>query len=241
MPCLHHPDATDGLAPCEACAESFCPSCLAERGGTLYCRECLKDLVACTNHPEATQGVSRCFFCAEPFCSDCLVPLLEGYYCARCKGLRVEDLLAGEDTNPLEYASIGSRVGAVAIDLALLAVPLFLASAVWDFVPIRGAYEDVAFFGLLAGMLLIWLLYEAILLARWGQTLGKMALEIKVLTPRGEEIPLRSALVRAVLRPVVFLVASPILLLVDLSLAQNSDDRASLLDRAARTRVVNWR
>lgn len=201
----------------------------------------------CKNHPDVEEGLAWCSRCGEEFCRDCVVELGGGLYCAGCKGEQVKDIVSGADAALLDLASIGRRFVAILIDglvlgacylvlfLVLMAV-LFTATAT----PWGGRQMAIAF--QMAVMLVgavVSVVYEGLMLQHGGQTVGKMALSIKVVTPQGGEISPGQAWGRALVR-VLFNVLS-YLSIIDYLPAFFSTDKKCIHDMAAGTRVVNWR
>ena len=132
----------------------------------------------CRNHPEIEAGLARCERCGGAFCPDCVVLLSGKAFCADCKGEQVRDLESGADTTALDLASTGRRFGAQVIDgFAVEGISVVLGAAL-------GAMGAGPVAGFVAGILCV-LLYDGVLLQMRGQTLGKMALKVKVVTPEG--------------------------------------------------------
>jgi uncharacterized RDD family membrane protein YckC len=201
----------------------------------------------CKNHPLVEDGLSYCSRCGQRFCRDCVVEIGGFVYCASCKQEAVGDLRAGLPAVGLELASVGRRFAALFIDSLLLSVPLMvlLFAALFSFgvlSPKAGqqpnpvailAIEGVFWLAMLAG----WILYEGLMLRSGGQTLGKKALGIKVVSPGGAEISAGQAFGRAALRQLLGLV--PCLGLVNYLVAFGQE-RTCIHDMGARTRVINW-
>lgn len=90
---------------------------------------------------------------------------------------------------PLVYASFWRRLGALLVDLAVVAP--FVALDLW--------LDRLSRTYSLASLLPLFLLASAYTIyfhARWGQTLGKMAAGIKVVSLDGSNISLRQAFLR---------------------------------------------
>jgi uncharacterized RDD family membrane protein YckC len=82
------------------------------------------------------------------------------------------------------------------------------------------------------------IMYEALMLAKRGQTLGKMALKIKVVRDDGSDISAGQAWGRALSRSLMGITI--ILGFIDIIMIF-SGTRTCLHDRMAKTRVVNWK
>jgi uncharacterized RDD family membrane protein YckC len=95
-------------------------------------------------------------------------------------------------------------------------------------------------FGFMAGMLAfaaVVVVYEALMLKARGQTLGKMAVGIRVVTPDGAPISAGQAWGRAVLRQVFFSYFA----LINYLPALFTKQRTCLHDMIVKTRVVRTR
>ena len=140
-----------------------------------------------------------------------------------------------------ETRVIGRRVLATILDLMLLGVvtSLFTAPAAlldgWERGGVNDAVSGVFFFAGGLAALVVYLAYYTIMEGRFGQTLGKMALSIKVVREGDGRAPgTRAALLRTVFRIVdsigSYLVAFVVVLV--------SDKNQRLGDMVAKTLVV---
>ncbi|HET9226043.1 MAG TPA: RDD family protein [Thermoanaerobaculia bacterium] len=203
----------------------------------------------CKNHPFVEDRLTRCSRCAETFCPDCIVEIGGLPYCLDCKTESMRDLRSGVPLLDLDLATVGRRFVALFLDWLILLIPiLILFFAV--FVPIglisldSGGPEDLpaflAIFGnifLSLGVAAIYILYEGLMLSRGGQTIGKKAMSIKVVTAEGAEMTKAQAWGRVAARQVLGLV--PCLGLIDYLVAFGQE-RTTIHDMMAKTRVVNW-
>jgi uncharacterized RDD family membrane protein YckC len=194
----------------------------------------------CVYHPTVEQGLVRCSRCARSFCPDCLVHIRGLPSCAACKSEHVRDLQSGTAPGALELASIGRRFGALWIDgmltgavsMAILIPVIGLAAAGQAY---TGSEDAGAAAVLLVYPVLIALpfVYDAVMVQMRGQTLGKMAVGIKVVTPSGEDVSPGQAWGRAGARTVLnFCVA------IDYLPALGTRERTCIHDMLARTRVI---
>jgi uncharacterized RDD family membrane protein YckC len=191
--------------------------------------------MACTNHPDVESGLAECSRCGKPFCGSCLVFLGGRLHCAVCKSEQVRDLYAGTDRTELALASIGRRFAAIWLDGLILMVPTVavLAAAAFFGSGVETFLELIAFpFALL--LAIPGLLYEGLMLSWRGQTVGKIALRIKVVTPSGEAISAGQAWGRVAIRSLLF----SLLTLVNYLPAFFTKERTCVHDLVARTRVV---
>lgn len=194
-------------------------------------------VLACRNHPDVIEGLRYCSRCGQAFCPDCLVTIHGNSYCASCKAEQVLDLASGVDRGMLDLAGIGRRFGAFFIDSLLLSIPMIiiavlafaLASAGKDFNPL---WIQPSF---LIGIA-IYVVYEALMIGARGQTLGKIAMRIKVVRPDGTPVSKGQAWGRAFMRQILL----SCLALFNYLPAFFTKDRTCLHDLVANTRVVNW-
>lgn len=200
----------------------------------------------CKNHPYVEDRLTRCSRCAEAFCPDCIVEIGGMPYCLSCKTESMRDLRSGVPLSGLDMATIGRRFGAIFLDGLILTVPLVLVvlllllplgliEAGDETIPPYLAIFGNIFVSLLAGA--AYILYEGLMLAAGGQTVGKKAMRIKVVTAEGGDISSGQAWGRAVSRQLLGLV--PCLGLVDYLVAFGKE-RTCIHDMMAKTRVVNW-
>ncbi|HET7437806.1 MAG TPA: RDD family protein [Thermoanaerobaculia bacterium] len=187
----------------------------------------------CQNHVDVAEGVRRCSRCGTPYCNDCLVEI-QGYpYCATCKTEQLLDVRSGVDATVLDYASISRRFGASFVDGLITGVPALIV--IFSVVGMQSAAGSSGFMGgwfLLPS--LIAMVYEALMLKAKGQTLGKMALKVKVVAPDGRALSTGQAWGRAVGR-----VLLGFLYIVDYIPAFFTKEKTTLHDMFAKTRVVN--
>lgn len=200
----------------------------------------------CVNHPDVVADLSACSRCGKQFCGDCVITLQGKTICAGCKGERVQDIKSGSVMEDLDMAGRGARLGGAIIDglvmIALILPPLFAFgafSAVTTTGKVTTSSDGVGEILLITVFpLAIGALYEALMLTWRGQTLGKMALKLKVVRPDGSDISGGQAWGRAVSR--ILMSATRILGFID-TLMIFSKPRTTLHDRIAKTRVVNWK
>ena len=171
----------------------------------------------CPNHPAVEVGLEGCERCGGTFCPDCYVVLRDAPYCAACKLELVRDLRSGIEPGALEYGSTGRRLAALFLDNFLttlasyaLIIPMILligvAAGAAGAADDSGGSDAVAgFFTLLMYPILLGIpfVYEGWMLQARSQTLGKMALGVKVVTPDGGTITRGQAWGRAALKTVL--------------------------------------
>jgi len=186
----------------------------------------------CRNHVDVSEGVRRCGRCGATFCRDCLVDIAGVPYCATCKTEQLLDARSGVQRTALDIAGIGRRLVGYIIDSFIL----YFVNIIIGFVIVmamaagsRGAATAAPIFGAIAG-LFVTVAYDALLTAARGQTLGKMALTIKVVSEDGGQVRTGQAWGRAFAKLIPFATV----------VALFNDERKGIHDMLAHTRVVNW-
>jgi uncharacterized RDD family membrane protein YckC len=195
-------------------------------------------MLPCRNHPDVIEGVRHCSRCGGPFCSDCLVTINDRVYCATCKNEQLLDVQSGVDRTVLPYAGIGKRFAAVFIDSLLFNLPLYFVMFGFMFSAIRRG-EQPGFWINFIGVPVMFLnfIYEGLMLQmKNGQTLGKMAMKIRVVRVDGSPISTGQAWGRAGMRVLIGLLCCG---LPDFIPAFFTPEKTTLHDMAAGTRVVD--
>lgn len=191
-------------------------------------------MLVCTNHVEVAEGVRRCARCGLPFCPDCLVEIGGRPYCATCKTEQLLDVRSGVDRQQLALASIWARFGAVFLDGLLIAIPMYAIMGVFMFGSASSGDEPplwVNFIGVPFTILSV--IYEALMLQmKNGQTLGKMAVKVRVVRPDGSPISAGQAWGRVAIRTILGC------LWIDYIPALFTQEKTAIHDMVAGTRVV---
>jgi len=195
----------------------------------------------CRNHVDVSEGVRRCSRCGGTYCTDCLVTIGERPYCATCKSEQVLDLRAGVDRSHLTLASPIKRLGAYLIDYVIVLfaswavmIPMLLATGAFTGM-MKGQDPSPVFFLAYIPGLLIPVFYEAIMLIKKsGQTLGKIALQVRVVRPDGSPISTGQAWGRTLLRLVL-----GCLVILDYIPIFFTEEKTTLHDMIAGTRVID--
>jgi uncharacterized RDD family membrane protein YckC len=159
----------------------------------------------CRNHLDVSEGVRRCYRCGWTFCPDCLVTIGDHPYCATCKTEQLLDVRSGVDRSRLVYAGFWQRLGAWLIDYVLQIIPVY---AIMGIVMVIAGMQTFAQPEPSLWLLAIYIpafsvpiLYEALMLQfKSGQTVGKLALRIRVVRPDGTRISAGQAWARPVMR-----------------------------------------
>lgn len=197
----------------------------------------------CKNHPEEVVGLVKCSRCGEEFCRNCVVELKGSFYCAGCKTEQVRDVQSGVDGTELDLASIGARFGALFVDnflinlLSQVITPVVLPALARALGTGDPGTPGIAAFALTMVLFIaVKVLYEGVMLQWRGQTLGKMATKVKVVTPEGDDISAGQAWLRALMKEVLSLAVG-----ITYLVALFNKEKKALHDMIAKTRVVVWR
>ncbi|HUP59484.1 MAG TPA: RDD family protein [Thermoanaerobaculia bacterium] len=192
-------------------------------------------LPVCRNHPDVSEGVRHCVRCANLFCGDCLVDIEGLPHCAACKQEQLLDVRSGVDRTTLNLAGLGKRFLAIFVDGIIQAIPIYGLMFGVIFAMAKPGKEPSAWLLLIyIPMFVIPFLYEALML-QWkdGQTVGKMALKVRVVRADGSRITSGQAWGRAAIRLVL-----NCFWIVDYVPAFFTKEKTTLHDLAAGTRVV---
>lgn len=190
----------------------------------------------CRNHVDVAEGVRRCAQCGAPFCPDCLIELSGRPYCGTCKSEQLLDVRSGVDRTQLQHATILRRFGAVFLDGLLVVIPMYIILGIFVFLPTSQGQEPNELVNLISfPFMLISLVYEGMMLKhKDGQTLGKMAMKVRVVRPDGSPISSGQAWGRVVMRTIL-----GCLWIVDYIPAFFTPEKTTLHDMVAGTRVID--
>lgn len=161
-----------------------------------------------------------------------------GPVCADCKMETVRDAQSGVAAGGMELATIGRRFGAHFMDNLLMQCVAGVGGAVLGIGlgAAAGVNEsDPSLAGNLASLisLVMLLVYDGLMLQMRGQTLGKMATHIKVVSADGGDITPGQAWTRAACKMVLGICFG-----LTFWFAFFNPERMTLHDRIAKTRVV---
>src|ERR1041384_6571803 len=154
----------------------------------------------CRNHIDVSEAVRRCARCGTPYCQNCLVDIGGMPYCGTCKSEEILDIRSGVQSGVLDLASIGRRVGAEFVDGFVLMIPLVLIMVGVTLAdPTKGSFANFGFILVTA----VAVIYKALMLSARGQTLGKMAMKVKVVNADGSPLSSGQAWGREIARAVL--------------------------------------
>src|SRR5258708_31367801 len=195
----------------------------------------------CRNHWDVVEGLRQCSRCGQTFCRDCLVGINGRPYCAGCKNEQLLDVRSGVAMAAnLDLADPGRRFVALLIDGFITGIPfivLMTVAMVSIFSANRMTPETILWFQPLMWLLVVGqFVYEGLMLAARGQTVGKIAMKIKVVRPDGSDISTGQAWGRAAMRHIL----ASCLCIINYLPAFFTQEKTTLHDMVASTRVVNW-
>ena len=188
-------------------------------------------------------GQVVCAECGKVFPEEETISYANVRVCANCKPIFVQKL--GEGLNvglgPLTYARFWTRFLAVFLDAMILSVVNFILQiALTQIIGATsnrvGAPSPVAFvavFAMMSIQIAIALSYEAIMIGKYGATLGKMACKIRVVAPDGSKIGYGRSIGRYFAK-----ILSGIPCLIGYIMAAFDEEKRALHDRLCDTRVV---
>lgn len=189
----------------------------------------------CRNHVDVSEGIRRCGRCGATFCRDCLVEIAGIPYCATCKTEQLLDVRSGVQSTVLDIAGIGRRLLAYLVDFVILYIVNSLVGFVIGVgigIAARGSQTAPAIAAIVGALigLFVTVIYDALFTASRGQTPGKIALTVKVVSEDGSQVRTGQAWGRAFAKLIPFAAF----------VALFNDERKGLHDMLAHTRVVNW-
>jgi uncharacterized RDD family membrane protein YckC len=196
----------------------------------------------CRNHSDLVEGLVRCSRCGQLFCPDCVIQLRGFYYCGGCKAEYVRDVQSGTAPGTLDLASVGRRWGGSIIDSLALYVVFIPLAIGGGFAMAALGLADEGRGGAVGGVLILLIygfllgapvVYEGLMVGSRGQTLGKMAVGVKIVNPDGSAVSRGQAWGRAVVKMALGSCAGLTFLP-----ALFTRDRTTIHDMVAKTRVV---
>jgi len=198
----------------------------------------MEQFLVCTNHPEVAEDLRYCSRCGKIFCADCLVDIQGSTFCAGCKSEQMLDLASGVNPTQLELADVGRRFVALLIDSFVIGLPVGAVIAVIMVLAVTNRNEEAI--GFIMPFLfvpsILYIVYEGVMLSTRGQTLGKMAMKIRVVRRDGSTITTGQAWGRAVMRTIL----QGCLSIFNYLPAFFTKEKTCLHDLVSDTRVVTW-
>lgn len=213
-------------APCREVSTPANPSVPASVGGSGY---------GAGQSPEAA-----CAECGKLFAIQDMIRHGGAYICANCKPVFMQKLAEGAqiNTGELNYARFGTRVAAYLLDILILmavnmAIGIIAGLSLAQAAGVQPKGALALQLILFAVQMTIGILYEVILIGKYGATLGKMACKIKVVTADGGRVSYLRALGRYFGK-----MLSSFTCLIGFIIAAFDGQRRALHDHICNTRVV---
>jgi len=160
--------------------------------------------------------------------------------CAKCKPVFIQKLAEGAriNTGQMVYARFFTRFAAVFLDGVILGIVnagIGLVSGIAFASTVRQPTGGFIVFQIIITLInmCIAVTYETVLIAKYGATLGKMALKIKVVTAEGGQVSYLLAFGRYFAK-----ILSSLTLLIGFIMAAFDDEKRALHDRICNTRVI---
>ncbi|MDB6055956.1 MAG: domain containing protein [Verrucomicrobiales bacterium] len=183
-------------------------------------------------------GMVRCAECGRLFPKAEVMDFNGKLICATCKPVFLQRLREGAAApGSLEYAGFWRRLLAKIVDGLVMYAVNFGITAVLGIssamAPTRSTLALGAIAASLSIGLVVPLIYNTVMLARFGATLGKMACGLQVVTPEGGPISYGRALGRTMSEWISSLICS-----IGYIMAAFDDEKRALHDRIASTRVI---
>lgn len=190
--------------------------------------------VASSSPVTSTVAVQTCVECGKSFPEDEMLQYEGRWVCALCKPIFFQRLKEGlVAPGLLEYASVGRRFLAVFMDGILLEIVVAGPILFFTFTNFGRQLPTAESAGMLVFEYLVPALYEILMIGRFGATLGKMAMGVRVVTPDGLPISYGRSTGRYFAK-----MLSGIILGIGYLMAFWDPEKRALHDRICQTRVV---
>ena len=183
-----------------------------------------------------------CVECGKLFPEDEMLQYEGRWVCALCKPIFFQRLKEGLSApGILQYASIGRRflamfIDGILIDIVVFAPIIILTGLAGLTANGRSTIPTAESAGILIFQYLAPALYEIIMIGRFGATLGKMAMGVKVVSPDGQPISYGRSTGRYFGK-----MLSGIILGIGYLMAFWDPEKRALHDRICHTRVISVR
>lgn len=183
---------------------------------------------------------AACNECGKIYPVDEMIRHGSAHICANCKPVFMQKLAEGAKlkTDDLEYASVINRFAAVFLDGMILwvfniAIAFMLGLNAAQALGVQPRGAATLQIGLIFFQMAVGIGYEVFMIGKYGATLGKMALKIKVVTSDGGKVSYARALGRYFAK-----LLSAFTLMIGYIIAIFDDQKRALHDHICNTRVV---
>jgi len=190
--------------------------------------------------PAGTTHKAVCVECGRIFNMDDMIRHGEGYVCANCKPVFMQKLKEGAKLSGggLNYAGFWTRFAAVFLDGLILGAVNFVIGLVAGLTASQAVGAEptgaiVLQLILVFVQLAIGVTYEAVMIGKYGATLGKMACKIRVVTADGGTVSYGRAFGRYFAK-----LLSGFTCLIGYIIAAFDEQKRTLHDHICNTRVV---
>ena len=188
----------------------------------------------------APAGQAVCAECGQLFDLQNMIAYGNFHVCAKCKPIFVQKLAEGAQlrTGPLNYAGFWIRFGAVFLDGIIMWIVNMVLAVIGGLsfgqaLGIQPKPLDARLAIIFILQMCIPMIYEIIMIGKYGATVGKMACNIKVVTAEGGKVSYLRSIGRHFAK---FL--SAIICLIGYIMAGFDEEKRALHDRICNTRVV---
>jgi uncharacterized RDD family membrane protein YckC len=183
-----------------------------------------------------------CAECGKAFAEDDMLQYENSWVCAACKPVffqRIKEGVAMKGS--LKYASVGARFVALLIDGliigAIFIIPMVVLSVIMA-ASMQGSQKPPVMPGWIVFVILLFYLvppvYEIVMIGKYGATLGKMAMKIKVTKPDGATISYGRSTGRYFAK-----ILSGMILYIGFLMAFWDEEKCALHDRICQTRAIS--
>lgn len=190
--------------------------------------------VAGASSSSSTEDTVTCGVCKQNYPRNQVIQYGTVPVCANCKPTFVQSLREGVvSTGALNYATFGQRFAAKFLDgIIIFVIQMIVGFATASLAgPGDGSSALGTFLSIL--MMFFGVFYAVFFLTKFNATPGKMAMKLRVVTPEGEPIGFKKALIRSLME-----IVSGLILYIGYIMAAFDDEKRALHDRVASTRVI---
>jgi len=184
-----------------------------------------------------------CAECGKAFPEGEMLQYENAWVCAACKPVffqRIKEGVAAKGS--LKYASIGGRFVALLIDGLIIGAIFMIPIVVISMLIALSAHGEQkpnpaasgVFLFIILLLYLVPPIYEIVMIGKYGATLGKMAMKIKVVRPDGSPISYGRSAGRYFAK-----ILSGMILYIGYLMAFWDDEKCALHDRICQTRVIS--
>jgi uncharacterized RDD family membrane protein YckC len=190
--------------------------------------------------PPGTGGQAVCAECGGVFNLEDTISYGNARVCANCKPVFIQKLAEGAklNTGEMAYAGFWTRFAAVFIDGLILGAFNLMTNGIGAalVIPAMRGSPNAALgiqLVLMCVNLAVGMSYETLMIGKYGATVGKMVMKIRVITAEGQKVSYLRALGRYFAK-----LLSGMTLMIGYLMAAFDDEKRTLHDRICNTRVI---